>query len=72
MSKRTLSKKLASVKPGSLYVGVDQGLDRNVALVLTERAQTLARFGFPNDRGGYDYLYRRVDALQERVQRTDH
>jgi transposase len=68
MSKRTLSKKLASVKPGSLYVGVDQGLDRNVALVLAERGQPLAQFGFPNERGGYDYLYQRVDALQERVQ----
>ena len=30
---RTLSKKLADVKPGTLFIGVDLGLDRNVAVV---------------------------------------
>ena len=65
MSSRTLSKKLSSVKPGTLFVGVDLALDRNVAVVLTERAEQLARFGFPNDRDGYDYFYRRLETLQE-------
>jgi transposase len=68
MSNRTLSKKLASVKPGTLFVGVDLALDRNVAVVLSERAERLARFGFPNDRDGYDYFYRRLKAVQERQQ----
>jgi len=68
MSNRTLSKKLASVKPGTLFVGVDLALDRDVAVVLTERAEQLSRFGFPNDRDGYDYFYRRLDTLQERQQ----
>ena len=68
MSSRTLSKKLASVKPGTLFVGVDLALDRNVAVVLSERAERLARFGFPNDRDGYDYFYRRLKAVQERQQ----
>jgi len=65
MSNSTLSKKLASVKPGTLFVGVDLALDRNVAVVLTERAEQLGRFGFPNDRDGYDYFYRRLEAAQE-------
>jgi len=68
MSNSTLSKKLANVKPGTLFVGVDLALDRNVAVVLTERAEQLTRFGFPNDRDGYDYFYRRLEAMQERQQ----
>ena len=68
MSQRTLSKKLSSLRPGTLYVGVDLALDHNVAVVLTERAQQLARFRFANDRDGYDYFYRRLFTLQQRHQ----
>lgn len=68
MSNSTLSKKLASVKPGTLYVGVDLALDRNVAVVLGERAERLDRFGFPNDKGGYDYFHRRLETLRDRQQ----
>jgi len=68
MSNSTLSKKLASVKPGTLFVGIDLALDRNVAVVLSERAEQLSRFGFPNERDGYDYLYRRLDTLREHQQ----
>jgi transposase len=68
MSNRTLTKKLASVKPGTVFVGVDLALDHNVAVVLTERAEQLTRFGFPNDRDGYDYFYRRLEATQKRQQ----
>lgn len=64
MPKRTLSKKLAGVKPGTLFVGVDLALERNVAVVLSERAEQLTRFAFPNEREGYDYFYRRLEALQ--------
>jgi transposase len=65
---RTLAKKLAEVKPGTLYVGVDLALDRSDAVVLTERAERLDRFGFPNNRDGYDYFHRRVGTLRERQQ----
>jgi transposase len=51
-----------------LFVGVDLALDRNTAVVLTERAEQLARFGFPNERDGYDYFYRRLEAIQQRHQ----
>jgi hypothetical protein len=64
----TLAKKLASVKPGTLYVGTDLVLDRNFAVVLNERAERLDRFGFPNDRQGYDYLHCRLAAIRERHQ----
>jgi len=60
MSQRTLSKKLTSLKAGTLFVGVDLALDQNVAVVLTERAEQLARFSFPNQREGYDLFYRRL------------
>ena len=68
MSNRTLSKKLANVKPGTLFVGVDLGLDRNVAVVLSEHTKQLSRFGFPNDRDGYDFFYRRLRTIQEQQQ----
>jgi transposase len=68
MSNRTLSKKLANVKPGTLFVGVDLALDRNVAVVLNEHAERVDRFAFPNNREGYDYFYRRLERVQERWQ----
>ncbi len=65
---RRLAKKLADVKPGSLYAGVDVALDRNYTMVMNGQAEILAQFQFANDRAGYDYFYRRLDALQERRQ----
>ena len=61
---RTLTKKLAQVKPGTIYIGVDMGREHNVAVVLNEQAERLARFRFPNDGDGYDYFHRRGAALQ--------
>ena len=65
---RTLAKKLAKIEPGTLYVGVDLALDRNVAVVLDEGAKQLARFTFPHSRDGYDYFYRRLEAVRARQQ----
>lgn len=65
---RTLARKLASVKPGTLFVGVDLALDHSDAVVLTERAERLDKFGFPNNQDGYDYFHRRLEALRERQQ----
>jgi transposase len=66
MSQSTLSKRLASVKPGTLYVGVDLALDHHVAVVLDERAKQLTRFRFSNDREGYKYFRRRLRKLKEK------
>jgi transposase len=68
MSQSTLSKKLAKIKPGTLFVGVDLALDHNVAVVLNERAEQLARFGFPHERQGYDYFYRRLATVRQHQQ----
>jgi transposase len=68
MSQNTLIKKLARVKPGTVFIGVDLALDRNVAVILSDQARRLARFGFPNTRAGYDYFYQQVEAVRERHQ----
>ena len=68
MSQSTLSKKLASVKPGTLFVGVDLALDRNVAVVMDERAKRLDRFRFDNDVEGYKYFHRRLRKVKEKHQ----
>jgi len=68
MSQSTLAKKLTSVKPGTLFVGVDLALDRNVAVVLDERAKRLDRFRFDNDQDGYKYFHRRLLKVKERHQ----
>ena len=68
MSQRTLSKKLAGVKPGTLFVGVDLALDRNVAVVIDGQARQRDRFGFPNDADGYAYFERRLRQVQEKHQ----
>jgi transposase len=68
MSHRTLADKLADVKPGTLFVGVDLGLDHNTAVVLAQHGRALASFRFSHRREGYDYFYRRLDAVQARQQ----
>ena len=62
--KSNLSKKLVGVKPGTLYAGMDLAPDRNEAVVLSERAEQLDRFGFPNKRSGYDCFHRRLEPLR--------
>jgi len=62
---RTLAKKEIDVKSGTLFVGVDLGLDRNVAVIITERGQRLAKFGFPHAQEGYAYFRRRLEKLRK-------
>jgi hypothetical protein len=45
-----LAKKLAFVKPGTLFAGIDMALERNMAVLITERAEVRTQFHFPNDR----------------------
>ena len=65
---RTLAKRLARVKPGTLFVGVDLGLDRNVAVVINGSAQRLAKLSFPHDQDGYAYFRRRLGGVRKRHQ----
>ena len=64
MVQQKISRKLAQVKKGTLHVGVDLGLENNAAIVINEGAERLDRFQFPNDRGGYDYIHRRIEKHQ--------
>lgn len=64
MSNR-IAKNLSEVKPETLLFGTDLGKERNITVVLNTQAQQLARFGFPHNREGYDYLYRQMDRLKE-------
>jgi transposase len=61
---RTLAEKLAQVKSGTLYAGVDLGLDRNVAVIINEGGRRLAKLGFPHNQDGYAYFRRRLRKLK--------
>ena len=64
MSQQKVSRNLAQVKRGALHIGVDLGLENNVAIVISEHAERLDRFRFSNDRDGYKYFQQRIDKLQ--------
>jgi transposase len=66
MSKSNTAKKLAQVQPGTLHAGVDLALEKNVVIVINEKAERLDHFGFPQDRGGYDYFLRRLEGLRQK------
>ena len=66
MSKSNTAKKLAQVQPGTLHAGVDLALEKNVVIVINERAERLDHFSFPQDRGGYDYFLRRLEGLRQK------
>jgi transposase len=66
MSKSNTAKKLAQVQPGTLHAGVDLALEKNVVIVINEKAERLDHFSFPQDRGGYDYFLRRLEGLRQK------
>jgi transposase len=65
---RTLARKLDQVKPGTLFAGVDLGLDWNVTVVITEKGQRVAKFSFPHTDDGYAYFRRRLKKLERHHQ----
>jgi transposase len=67
----TLTKKPDQVNPKTLFVGIDMALERNVAQVVGERGEKLDRFGFSNDREGYDYFHHRLERLKARHQASE-
>ena len=60
-----LSRKLVQFKPETLHVGVHLALDRNVTMVIDERARILSRFSYAHDRSGYDHFHRRLEQLRQ-------
>jgi len=67
----TLTKKLAQVKPGTLFLGVDLGLKQNVCVVLNDQARQLQRFSFATSRSGYEVFAERWERLQEKHPQAD-
>ena len=53
---------------GTLHAGVDLALEKNVVVVVSERADRLDYFSFPQDRAGYDYFLRRLEGLRQKQQ----
>lgn len=64
MSQQKISRNLAQVKTGTLHIGVDLGLENNVAIVIDQQAKKIDRFRFPHDQDGYEYFQRRIDKLK--------
>lgn len=65
---KNLARKLAAVKPGTLFAGVDLALDRNITVVINQQGKQLTRFYFSNDKGGYEYQRRRLEKLRQHHQ----
>lgn len=59
-----VARNLESIKPNSLIVGVDLGLDRNVVSVIDFRARQLAHFAIGNSQVGYTSLRDRLERLR--------
>jgi transposase len=68
MSQSNIAGQLAQVQSGTLHAGVDLALEKNVVLVVNEKAQRLDHFSFPQNRGGYDYFLRRLESLRHKHQ----
>jgi transposase len=68
MSKSNIARQLAQVQGGSLHAGVDLALEKNVVVVVNEKAERVDHFSFPQDRGGYDYFLRRLEGLRQKNQ----
>jgi transposase len=68
MSQSNIAGQLAQVQSGTLHAGVDLALEKNVVIVVNEKAQRLDHFSFPQNRGGYDYFLRRLESLRHKHQ----
>lgn len=66
MTKSNIARQNVQDQPGTLHVGVDLALGKNVVVVINEKGQRLDRFSFPQDRGGYDYFLQRLEGLRQK------
>src|SRR5512136_480135 len=66
MTKSNIARQNVQDQPGRLHVGVDLGLEKNVAVVINEKGQRLDRFSFSQDRGGYDYFLEHLAGLRQK------
>jgi transposase len=68
MSQSNIARQLAQAHAETLHAGVDLALEKNVVVVVSEKAERLDHFSFPQDRGGYDYFLRRLESLRHKHQ----
>jgi len=66
MSHNSTFKQNGQDQPGILHVGVDLALEKNMVIVINEKAERLDRFSFLQDRGGYDFFFRRVETIRQK------
>jgi transposase len=66
MTKFSIARRNVQDQPGTLHVGVDLALEKNVVVVINEKGQRLDRFCFPQDRGGYDYFLEHLEGLRQK------
>jgi len=66
MANNSTSRKIRQVQPGTLHIGVDLALEKNQVTVISERAEHLDRFSFPQDRGGFEYFFQRVESVRQK------
>ena len=51
---------------GTLHVGIDLALEKNVCVVTNGNGEKLDYFSFPQARGGYDYFLKRVKMISQK------
>jgi transposase len=68
MTQSNIDRQFVQDPAGTLHAGVDLALEKNVVVVVNERAERLDHFSFPQDRGGYDYFLRRLEGLRQKHQ----
>ena len=63
-----VTRNLADIKPGTLFAGIDLGLDTHMVVVIDEGARQQAQFRITNDAFGFQRLFRRLEQLRLRHQ----
>ena len=63
-----VAENLATIKPGTLFAGVDVAQETHVVTVVTQQAQRVARFTFANTRAGFEVFFQRLETLQRQHQ----
>jgi len=70
MSQSNIDRQYAQDLAVTLHAGVDLALEKNVVVVVNERAERIDHFSFPQERGGYDYFLRRLEGLRQKYHAT--
>lgn len=64
---RSLTRKLAAIEPGTLFVGIDLGKDKHLAVMLNQQAEQIGRFSISNDGKGFERLCQGMEQMRQRI-----